>query len=428
MPTKVREAFYKPGEPPRKWRYSFYKILYGGRGSGKSETFARLIVMYAREIKGRVLCGRQYMNSIADSVHKALVDVIYLLGIQDEFDVTDNSITHKTTGTDIIFRGFQKSIGEIKSMKGLTLCFVEEAETVTRDAWLVLEPTMRGSNRAEIWVAFNPETETSPIYQRAVAKPRPKDIVVKLNYSDNKRFPAILEEQRRTMLEFSPEDYDWVWEGELRKISDAQVFKSRWYVEDFDEPPDIQPLFGLDFGFSNDPTAGIRCFEVYGEGYVDLYISHEAVGYHVENDDLPAFLLGEKVPDQCLPGADRYPVNCDSARPETISYISRHRIHGARAAEKWPGSVEDGVSHMKAYRRIVIHERCKATAKEFRLYSHKVDKKVLDADGKPVVLPDIVDANNHCIDAIRYALDGRIGGRRPFRFSSKALKQARGTR
>ena len=83
---------------------------------------------------------------------------------------------------------------------------------------------------------------------------------------------------------------------------------------------------------------------------------------------------------------------------------------------------------MKAYRRIVIHPRCVQTAQEFRLYSHKVDKKLLDADGKPAILPDIEDKWNHFIDAIRYALDGRIRGRGGTRFSADALKQLKAAR
>jgi phage terminase large subunit len=95
------------------------------------------------------------------------------------------------------------------------------------------------------------------------------------------------------------------------------------------------------------------------------------------------------------------------------------------AAEKWPGSVEDGIRHMKAYRRIVIHPRCKQTAQEFRLYSHKVDKRLLDANGNPAVLPDIEDKWNHYIDAIRYALDGRIGGRKGTKFTADMVNQMR---
>lgn len=409
LPQKIVRAFYNPDGT---WRYSFYKILYGGRGSAKSESFARLLVIYARTTVGRILCARQFMNSIADSVHRSIVDAIYDMGVQDEFNITDTSITHLITGTDFIFKGFQRSIGEIKSMKGLTLCFVEEAETVTKAAWQVLEPTMRGSNQAEIWVAFNPEAEGSPIWQR-VNNPRDGDIVLEMNWRDNPWFPEILETQRQNCLKFDPDNYDWIWEGKIRKLTAAAVFKNRWEVRDFDESDfgDINPMYGLDFGFSDDPTAGIRCFEVEDHGFKDLYITHEAFGYHVENDDIRRLLIGTLIKDQVLPDVERYPLYADCARPETISYLKRKGLPFITACEKWPGSVEDGITHIKSYRHVYIHPRCVGIAQEFRMYSYKVDPKVLDVDGNPAILPILVDRHNHGIDALRYSLGPVMGGR-----------------
>jgi phage terminase large subunit len=91
-------------------------------------------------------------------------------------------------------------------------------------------------------------------------------------------------------------------------------------------------------------------------------------------------------------------VRADSARPETISYLKRHGLPRVEGVKKWPGSVEDGIAHLRSYEAIVVHPRCKETIQETRLYSYKVDK--LSGD----VLPEIVDASNHTIDAIRYSL------------------------
>src|SRR6185369_15326535 len=129
-----------------------------------------------------------------------------------------------------------------------------------------------------------------------------------------------------------------------------------------------------------------------------LYITHEAGGIGVEIDDTKKLLIGELFIGQGLPGVEDWPVKADGSRPETISYLFRQGLN-ISAAEKWPGSVEDGVAHMKGFRRIVIHPRCKMTAQEFRLYSYKVDKRQLDANGQPSILPEIKDAWNHYIDA-----------------------------
>jgi phage terminase large subunit len=128
-----------------------------------------------------------------------------------------------------------------------------------------------------------------------------------------------------------------------------------------------------------------------------LYIDHEAYSVGCELDHTDALF-------DCVPGARDWPIKADSARPETISFMRRRGFNIA-AAEKWPGSVEDGIAHLKAFRRIIVHERCPRTAQEARLYSYKIDAKT----GQ--VLPKIVDAHNHCWDAVRYALDGFIQAR-----------------
>jgi len=193
------------------------------------------------------------------------------------------------------------------------------------------------------------------------------------------------------MLSVDPEAYQHVWEGFCRQISDAQILKGKYEVADFnDPPPGTIILYGADFGFSQDPSTLIRMWEF------DrcLYISHEAYGIGVELDDMPAFY-------KQVPGSDTWPIKGDNARPETISHIKR-RGFDISAAKKWAGSVEDGLTYLRSYRKIYIHARCKHTAEEARLYSYKVDKQTEE------VTPIVVDAHNHCIDAIRYALDTRI--------------------
>ena len=114
----------------------------------------------------------------------------------------------------------------------------------------------------------------------------------------------------------------------------------------------------------------------------------------MEIDELPGFY-------DSVPGARQWPVKADNSRPETISYVRRHNFN-IDGATKWPGSVEDGISYLKGFEKIIIHERCKHTADEARLYSYKVDAKTSE------ILPIVVDKHNHCWDAIRYALDGYI--------------------
>ena len=160
-------------------------------------------------------------------------------------------------------------------------------------------------------------------------------------------------------------------------------------VSDFKPSSDWDgPYFGADWGFAQDPTAGVKCW-IHGDC---LYIEYEAGEIGLEIDKTANFLKAG------LPGVESHVLRADSARPETISYVKRHGLPNCVGVDKWSGSVEDGIAHLRSYREIVIHPRCRETIRESRLYSYKVDRLTGD------VLPVLVDAYNHYIDAVRYAL------------------------
>ena len=379
LPPKFAELF----RPHR------YKVYHGGRGGCKSWSFARALIGFAYTKPVRILCAREFQNSIADSVHRLISDQISLLKLDPWFKITQNSIT-STAGAQFLFKGLQRSIQEIKSTEGIDYCWVEEAQTVSAISWEILIPTVRNEN-SEIWISFNPDAEEDPTYDRFITHRPPDAFVQKVGWQDNLNFPAVLEQERLYLLRVDPEAYAHVWEGECRKISDAVIFKGRFMIDGFDEPDDnTRFYYGQDFGFSQDPTAVVRCFIRDNR----LYVDREAWGIGVELDNINDFV-------KTVPGADTWPIKADSSRPETISHERRHGLK-VTAAQKWPGSVEDGIAVMKGFDKILIHPRCEHTAQEFGRYSYKVDKQTND------ILPVIVDKDNHCIDAIRYALDGLI--------------------
>lgn len=390
-----------------------YKVFYGGRGGAKSWIIARVLIRLAAQNKLRILCARQFQTSIADSVHRLLCDQIEAMGLSDQFNITDKSIA-SLTGSEFLFKGLEKSIREIKSTEGIDICWVEEAQSVSASNWEILIPTIRKEG-SEIWVSFNPEDEESSTYQRFVVTPPPDAEVVKVGWEDNPWFPSTLEKERQHMLATDPDAYDHVWGGMPRKITEAVIFGKRVSVCAFEPPEGTRFFYGSDWGFANDPTALIRCYTQDD----CLYIDHEAFGYGVELDELWKLFAGKDgmLTDQeklwtpaddnlypGVPGARLWPIKADSARPETISYMKRQGFQ-ISAADKWPGSVEDGITHLKGFKKIYIHERCKHMRQEARLYSYKVDKNTGD------ILPVIVDANNHGWDAVRYALDGYIQSR-----------------
>jgi phage terminase large subunit len=363
-----------------------YKVFYGGRGSSKSWSVARYLIIRAYQSRLTILCTREYQKSIQDSVIKLLSEQIEALGLSGFFEIQRNAIYGKNRSY-FIFEGLHHNVTKIKSMEGVDIAWAEEAERISSESWDVLIPTIR-KDGSEIIVTFNPDQETDPTYQRFVKSQPPDCISVQVNHTDNPYFPEVLRREMEWMRRTDHDRYLHIWEGHPRNISDAQVFKGKYRVEPFETPETVERFyFGADWGFSQDPTVLVRCWIRDSV----LYIDQEAHGVGIEIVDTPALF------DTVL-GVRKWPIIADSARPETISHMSRQGFN-IRGASKGKGSVEDGISFLRGFQTIMIHPRCKHTADEFRHYSYKVDKLTGD------VLPLVEDSHNHIIDALRYALE-----------------------
>ena len=317
------------------------------------------------------------------------------MGLLPYFHITNNSIIAKEHGSEFLFKGIHEDPEEIKSTEGVTIGWLEEAERTSADSLKILMATIRRSG-SEIIASWNPENENSAIDIIGRKRLPPDTISAEVSWRDNPYRSAEMESLRRYQQEFDPENYDWIWEGAYRKISFASIFGRKYTVEEFEAPEDARFYYGADWGFAADPTVLTRNFEMDD----CLYIDYEAFGYGTELNDIPALF-------DTIPGARKWPIKADNARPETISHIKSLGFN-ISAAEKWKGSVEDGIEHLKSYKRIVIHKRCEKIAQEARLYSYKTDKHQLDANQNPVILPEIVDDWNHGWDATRYSHDGLI--------------------
>jgi phage terminase large subunit len=337
----------------------------------------------------RILCTRELQVSIKESMHAELKNAIESLPwLSAHYEIGESFIRGRN-GTEFLFRGLRHNISAIKSMAQIDLCIVEEAEDVPEASWRDLLPTVR-TPKSEIWCVWNPRRDGSPVDQRFVKKPPPDAEVVEMNYTDNPWFPEVLDAQRKhDQRTLDPATYAHIWDGQYLKNSHAQVLAGKVEVQEFEPGPNWSgPYIGADWGFSQDPTTAVKCWVHAGR----LYVEHEAYKVGLEIDQ-----TAEHLKDR-IPGVEAYTIRADSARPETISYLKRHGLPRVEGVKKWPGSVEDGIAHLRSYEAIVIHPRCRETINETRLYSYKVDR--LSGD----VLPDIVDAHNHCIDSMRYAV------------------------
>ena len=276
-------------------------------------------------------------------------------------------------------------------------CWVEEAQSTSEHSWMVLIPTIRKED-SKFLVSFNTGEVKDPTYQRFVVNPPADCITKKISYRDNPYFPEVLEKERQYLQRVDFDAYQNIWEGEPLSISNATIFKGKYRVDTFETREDERIFHGSDWGFSNDPTTLMRCFIRDNK----LYIDYEAYGIGVEMDEIPTLFRNT------VPTADKWMIKADNSRPETISYLRKQHGLNVTPAKKWQGSVEDGISYMKKFEEIIIHPRCTHMIEEMKSYSYKQDAKTGE------VLPIIIDKNNHCIDAVRYALDGYIHGKTSF--------------
>lgn len=365
-----------------------YRGAYGGRGSAKSFTFAKMAAVWGYAEPLRILCTREMQNSIKESFHAELKNAISSEPwLQDAYDVGVDYIKGRN-GTEVIFRGLRHNMTSIASLSNIDLCIVEEAEQVPEAAWQVLEPTIRAA-KSEIWPIWNPRIRNSPADKRFRQTPTPpRSMFAEMNHRDNPWFTKELEEQRIRAKEIMDRaTYLHIWEGAYLERSDSQVFRN-WRTEEFEAPKDALFRFGADWGFSVDPTVLVRCYVVGRK----LYIDYEAYKVGCEIMDTPDLFM-------TVPESEKWAIIADSARPETISHVQRHGFPKIMKAVKGAKSLEDGIEWLKTF-DIVVHPRCENTIRELTNYSYKIDPLT------GAVLPVLEDKENHVIDAVRYACEG----------------------
>lgn len=212
-----------------------YRGSYGGRGSGKTRTFAKMAaiksVMWAYHPdrakdnrSGIVICGREFMNSLADSSMEEIKQAIYEdPWLVQYFDIGENYIRTKNRRVRFEFVGLRHSLDSLKSKSRILICWVDEAENVSETAWQKLIPTLR-EDESEIWVTWNPESDRSATHKRFRENPPDDGIIVECNWRDNPWFPEVLNKERLADLVKRPDSYDHIWEGDFVTIREGSYF------------------------------------------------------------------------------------------------------------------------------------------------------------------------------------------------------------
>lgn len=244
---------------PAKLKFLFkpqrYKVAYGGRGGAKSWGFARALLILGAQKTLRILCARETQKSIQDSVHKLLSDQIKAMGLEAFYQVQKAAIIG-ANGTEFAFAGIRQNVGNMKSFEGCDICWVEEAQNVSKHSWDVLIPTIR-KDGSEIWISFNPELETDETYKRFVLNPHPGGLPIKINWSDNPWFPDVLRQEMEHLKAKDPDSYEHVYEGMCKQTVEGAIYKTELLAADkegrisrvpYDPTKPVHTFWDLGFG------------------------------------------------------------------------------------------------------------------------------------------------------------------------------------
>lgn len=387
---------------PRFENYAFY----GGRGSAKSTNAAIAIVLWAAQGYERIVCARQYQNSIKESVKSDIEAAIKLLGLEDDFKITEYDIIHKKTRSKFFFVGLELHPESIKSISGITVLWVEEAQTISARSLEILEPTVRSGRARCIWT-WNPRYAKDPVDSLfrgndkdtrdrlkktgAVFSPPLNSYICYVGVEDNPffyltRLPGLKD---RALANNSPR-YKHVWLGAYDDAAEGRIF-TNVRIGRVAVPELCAPRYGLDHGFGSDPFFCVKVYII--EDARVIYIAREATGHGVALRNLPAQIL------TVVNDKGDY-IKADSSQPIVNDHLNSNGFN-VDGATKGPGSVKAGITWLQSY-AIVIDPECVAMQEEAELYVWQTDKVTKKSLNVPV------DAFNHGWDAVRYACEDHI--------------------
>jgi len=362
-----------------------YYFLKGGRSSGKSWVVADyLLAKMVQDQNLNLVCLREVQRSIKHSSKKLLSDRIEYHGLGSYFEVQDTQIKCRRGGGVIIFNGLQShTVDSIKSLEGFDLCWVEEAQTITAYSLELLTPTIR-KDGAEIIFTYNPKRKEDPVF--LLEQEVDSKVVIFANYHDNPFCPKSIIEEASIMKARRPQKYNHIYLGGFG-VAEGLIFDN--FMQRAVRSEEIQRLEclqGMDFGFSNDPTAFCQIYMDYTKKIIYVYDGFYQRG--LMNSDI-AYRIKELK-------AHRHLTRCDSAEPKTIASLNSKGVR-AVGAEKGKDSIIAGIEFLKEY-DIIVNAHLKEFVEELENYTWELDRMT----GKPTNKP--IDEYNHFIDSLRYAV------------------------
>lgn len=361
------------------------EVYYGGAGSGKSHFIASKILFRCCREKRKVLVIRKTLVSQRDSCWSLFMNLIEKWKLINKVWIQKTDYTIQiANGSIILFKGLDDP-ERIKSIEGITDLWCEECTELSEEDFNQLTLRVRARTKQnQIYCSFNPISKSNWVYKRWFESNKDNAFVLKTTYKDNKFLTNDYISQIENMAHINPTYYKIYAEGEFCSLN--KLIYTNWKKQDFDYH-DIQgdTLVGLDYGFSNDPTA-LVCSICKDK---ELYIFREWVQTGKTNPEIANAIINLGFSKSIIIG--------DSAEPKSIEELRRCGIYRIRESKKGADSVLHGIQTLQQY-QIYVHPSCENVITELENYSWQKDKGNGEYINKPV------DCFNHCLDALRYSL------------------------
>ncbi len=377
---------------------------FGGRGSAKTRSFAKMTAVraYMWDRMGRrgiIMCARQFMNSLDDSSMEEIKSAIRSEPwLWQHFEIGEKYIRTKSGRISYKFVGLDRNIDSVKSKSRILLCWVDEAEPATEDAYVKLIPTLREED-SELWITWNPESKRSPTHMRfRNGQPDLRIKIVELNFRDNPWFPAKLERDRQRDMRDRPDKYGHIWEGEF-----ATVFEGAYYVKEMiaaremsrigrvPVEPGLPVHTAWDLGIGDSTAIWFFQVVVSEVRVVDYYASHgKALDHYAGVIDAKGYQSGD---DWVPHDAKVRELGTGKTRIETLLELGRKpRLVPMH-------TLEDGIEAVRKTLRSCWfdEERTEAGLDALRQYRNEFDDKAEDFKPRPRH-----DWTSHAADAFRY--------------------------
>lgn len=394
---KIKKEIFNEVYLPQLDNYNTrFNVYYGGAGSGKSKfVVQKMIYKYLKYSDRNCLVIRKVSNTLRDSIFREFISILSEWKIYDRCIVRESLLTIELpNGSKFLFKGLDDP-EKIKSISGIDDIVVEECTEIDMQDFNQLNLRLRSKNPYnQVHCMFNPVSKSNWVYKQWFQNGYNKDntIVLKTTYLDNKFLPDDYIQSLMDMREKDPVYFRIYALGEFASL-DKLVY-TNWKEEEFDYKEILKKnckstaLFGLDFGYINDPSAFIgividektRHIWIFDEFYIKGLLNNE-IAKEIKNK-----------------GYQKEIITADSAEQKSIAEIKKEGISRIRAARKGKDSIINGIQFIKQF-NIIVHPKCVNTIEELKNYTWQKDKITKEYINKPI------DSYNHLLDAFRYAVE-----------------------